>query len=53
VDAVPTAGGFNLRSPKEMKELLEGIGDAIDSVGGTFTMGYAAVVVTAARADAT
>jgi SAM-dependent methyltransferase len=53
VDAVPTAGGFNLFPPEKLEGLLEGIGNAIDSAGGTFTMGYAAVVVTAQRAAAT
>lgn len=53
LDAVPTAGGFNLLPPEKLEGLLEGIGNAIDSVGGTFTMGYAAIVVTAARAAAT
>ncbi len=32
--------------------MLTGIGAAIDAVGGSFTMGYAAVAVTAARAGA-
>jgi len=50
IDAVPTAGGFNLLPTEKLQGLLEGIGEAIDSVGGSFTMGYAAVVVTAARA---
>jgi SAM-dependent methyltransferase len=49
VDAVPTAGGFNRLPPQRLVALLEGIGDAIDHMGGGFTMGYAAVVVTAAR----
>jgi hypothetical protein len=49
IDAVPTAGGFNQLPTEKLEELLEGIGHAIDSVGGSFTMGYAAVVVTAAR----
>lgn len=53
VDAVPTAGGFNLYPAEKLDGLLEGIGDAIDEVGGSFTTGYAAVVVSAARADAT
>ena len=50
IDSVPTAGGFNLLPTEKLQGLLEGIGEAIDSVGGSFTMGYAAVVVTAARA---
>jgi hypothetical protein len=33
-----------------MHELLTGIGEAIDAVGGSFTMGDATVVVTATRA---
>lgn len=49
IDAVPTAGGFNQLSPEKLEGLLEGIGDVIDSVGGSFTMRYAALVVTAAR----
>jgi hypothetical protein len=30
-----------------LKPLVDGIGDAIDAAGGDFTMGYAAVVITA------
>ncbi|MGH3165216.1 MAG: class I SAM-dependent methyltransferase [Trebonia sp.] len=50
IDAVPTAGGFNLLPAEKLEGLLDGIGEVIDSVGGSFTMGYAAVVITAARA---
>jgi len=49
LDGVPTAGGCDLLPSETVEELVNGIGDAIDAVGGTFTMGYAAVVVTAAR----
>ena len=43
VDGLPTAGGLNLLPLDKLEDLLEGIGDAIDSVGGIITMGYAAV----------
>jgi SAM-dependent methyltransferase len=49
LDVVPTSGGHNQFPPGKLEELLAGIGAAIDAVGGKFTMGYAAVVVTAAR----
>ena len=47
LDGVPTAGGHNLFPPAKLAELLAGIGAAIDAVGGSFAMGYTAVVVTA------
>ena len=52
LDAVPTAGGFNQFPAERVEGLLAGIGAAIDAVGGSFTMGYTAVAVTAARTDA-
>jgi hypothetical protein len=35
--------------PATQRELLAGVGAAIDAAGGSFTMGYTAVVATAAR----
>jgi hypothetical protein len=35
--------------PAKLEELLAGIGAAIDAVGGSFTMRYTTVAVTAAR----
>lgn len=52
LDQVPTHGGTNQLPPAQLEELLAGIGAAIEAVGGSFTMGYAAVVVTAARSEA-
>ncbi len=49
LDQVPTAGGHSRFPPDELEELLAGLGAAIDAVGGSFTMQYAAVAVTAAR----
>jgi SAM-dependent methyltransferase len=53
LSVVPTAGGLNQLPRDKLDELLAGIGAVIDAAGGSFTMTYAAVTVTAARADAT
>ncbi|MGI9007244.1 MAG: class I SAM-dependent methyltransferase [Streptosporangiaceae bacterium] len=50
LDQVPTQGNQHRLPPAQLEELLAGIGAAIDAVGGRFTMGYAAIVVTAQRA---
>jgi SAM-dependent methyltransferase len=52
LDLVPTSGGHSQFPPDTLEELLSGIGAAIDAVGGSFTMGYAAVVVAAKRSGA-
>jgi SAM-dependent methyltransferase len=49
LDVVPTFGGYSQIPPAKQQELQAGIGAAIDAVGGSFTMGYTAVVATAAR----
>lgn len=51
LDQVPTSGGHSQFPRGKLEELLAGIGAAIDATGGSFTMRYAAVVVTAARTD--
>jgi hypothetical protein len=51
-EQVPTFGGHTQIPPEKLADLLTGIGDAIDARGGSFTMGYAAVVVTTTRAGA-
>lgn len=45
---VPTFGGHNQFAQATLEELLTGIGAAIDVIGGSFSMRYAAVAVTAA-----
>jgi SAM-dependent methyltransferase len=50
LEQVPTMGGHAQLAPAKLDELLAGIGAAIDAVGGGFTMNYATVAVTAARA---
>jgi SAM-dependent methyltransferase len=52
LDTVPTFGGHSQIPPEKLGTLLAGIGAVIDAAGGSFTMGYIAVVVTATRADA-
>jgi hypothetical protein len=49
LDVVPTFGGYNQIPLAKQEELLAGLGAAIDAVGGSFTMGYTAVVATAVR----
>jgi SAM-dependent methyltransferase len=49
LDVVPTFGGFSLLPQAKQEELQAGVGAVIDAVGGSFTMGYTAVVATAAR----
>ncbi|MGD0373487.1 MAG: hypothetical protein ABSB01_02715 [Streptosporangiaceae bacterium] len=52
LDQLPTHGGHAQLRPAQLDELLAGVGAAIDATGGGFTMGYAAVAVTAARTGA-
>lgn len=52
LEQVPTFGGHSGIPAEKLAELLAGIGAVIDAAGGSFTMGYAAVVVTATRVDA-
>jgi SAM-dependent methyltransferase len=47
LDALQTSGGAIPES--QLADLLEGVGDAIDTVGGSFTMNYLTFVVTAVR----
>ena len=47
LEQVPTFGGHSNLPTGKLEELLAGIGDVIDAVGGRFTMGYTAVVLTA------
>jgi len=49
LELVPTAGGHSQIHPAKLAELLAGIGAAIDAVGGSFTMHYVTIAVTAAR----
>lgn len=52
LDQLPTQGGHTQFPPAKLEEVLAGIGAAIDTMGGSFTMRYTAAVVTAARTGA-
>ncbi|MET7717345.1 class I SAM-dependent methyltransferase [Streptomyces sp. NPDC005407] len=52
LDQMPTLGAFTRLPADKMAEVLEGTGDVIDDLGGSFTMNYATVAVTAARTGA-
>ena len=47
LDALQTTGGVIPES--QLPDLLEGIGNAIDAVGGSFTLRFLTFAVTAAR----
>jgi len=49
LDLVPTTGGFTRHPEAIQAELLDGLGAAVDAAGGTFTMSYTTIAVTAAR----
>ncbi|MBL1099059.1 class I SAM-dependent methyltransferase [Streptomyces sp. 205] len=51
LDQLPTQGILTQLPPDRMKEVLSDVGAAIDAMGGSFTMPYATVAVTAARTD--
>jgi SAM-dependent methyltransferase len=52
LDQLPTFGFHTRLPPATLRELLAGVGAAIDAAGGGFTMHYATVVLTAARTGA-
>jgi SAM-dependent methyltransferase len=49
LDLVPTTGGFTRHSEGVQRELLDGLGAAVDAAGGAFVMSYATIAATAAR----
>ncbi|ONI71102.1 SAM-dependent methyltransferase [Actinosynnema sp. ALI-1.44] len=49
LDRLPTHGGMSLLPPDTLATLLDRTGAAIDAVGGTFTMRFTTVAVTAIR----
>jgi hypothetical protein len=52
LDLIPTQGTLTRLPPDKMAQVLEGVGAAIDAMGGGFTMRYTTVAVTAARTSA-
>jgi SAM-dependent methyltransferase len=49
LDQLPTQGPLTRMPPDKLCEVLDGVGAAIDAIGGSFTMRYTTVVVTATR----
>lgn len=49
LDQMPTSGRASQLPPAQLAELLADIGARIDAAGGSFTMRYTTVVITAAR----
>ncbi|MEV7891943.1 class I SAM-dependent methyltransferase [Streptomyces sp. NPDC002817] len=52
LDLLPTTGGLTQLPPGQLAEVLIAVGDAIDSLGGGFTMNYTTLATTAVRAAA-
>jgi SAM-dependent methyltransferase len=50
LDLLPTTGALTRLPPDKLAEILDGVGLAIDAMGGAFTMTYTTVAVTAVRA---
>jgi SAM-dependent methyltransferase len=51
LDQLPTLGSMTQLPPDKLTYIQAEVGAAIDAIGGSFTMAYSTVVVTAARAD--
>jgi hypothetical protein len=49
LDVIPTLGGMNRLSAETLARLLDGAGQAVDRVGGSFTVHYTTVAVAAPR----
>jgi SAM-dependent methyltransferase len=49
LDQLPTSGILTRLPPDKLGEVLAGVGAAVDAIGGSFTMPYATVAVTAVR----
>lgn len=49
LDQMPTSGGLAGLPPDKQAAATAGVGEAIDAMGGAFTMAYATVAVTAVR----
>jgi SAM-dependent methyltransferase len=49
LDQLPTQGHLNLLPPDKLARVLDGVGAAIDAIGGSFTMPYTTVAVTAKK----
>jgi len=53
LDQVPTHGGHAHLPADQLEAVVAGFGTAIDAVGGSITMGFTAIVITASRTAGT
>lgn len=53
LDLLPTTGGLTQLQPDQLAEILAAVGNAIDSLGGRFTMEYTTLAATAVRTSTT
>jgi hypothetical protein len=51
LELLPTTGGLTRLRADQLAEILDAVGAAIDSLGGSFTMDYTTLAATAARAS--
>ncbi|MEU5210782.1 class I SAM-dependent methyltransferase [Streptomyces sp. NPDC020742] len=51
LDQMPTHGNLTQLPPEDLAHVLDGVGAAIDGLGGSFTMPYTTVAVVARRID--
>ena len=49
LDQLPTSGALTQLRPDELAAVLDGVGAAVDAIGGSFTMAYTTLAVTAVR----
>ncbi len=49
LDLLPTTGSLTRLPSDKLAEVLDGVGTAIDAIGGRFTMTYTTLAITAAR----
>jgi hypothetical protein len=52
LDLLPTTGTLTQLPPDKLAEVLDGVGAAVDKIGGSLTMPYITLAATAARTGA-
>ncbi|NUS95414.1 MAG: SAM-dependent methyltransferase, partial [Nocardia sp.] len=52
LELLPTTGGLTRLRADQLAEILDAVGEAVDSVGGSFTMDYTTLATVATRSDA-
>jgi hypothetical protein len=53
LDLLPTTGLLTRLPPDKLAEVLDGVGAAVDKIGGSLTMPYTTLAATATRISAT